>query len=124
MNIKKDELMENYAIGDEIFQEYISEQISKELKNKLFYYQKYIGIKENNKYDFTEYAEIKLKNGIRNSYKKIILCLQKIQQMLMNKLPMIMDDKEREKMQNDMQNICDNNKKIKLNKIYRLIKKY
>ena len=28
MNIKKDELMENYEMGDEIFQEYISEQIS------------------------------------------------------------------------------------------------
>ena len=66
MNIKKDELIKKYEMSDEIFQEYISEQISKELKNKFVYYLKHIGVKYNNKWDFSEYAEIELKKGIRN----------------------------------------------------------
>ena len=78
MNIKKDELMENYEMSDEMFQEYISEQISKELKNNFVYYKKRVGIKYNNKWDFSEYAEIELKRGIRNGYKKIFYYSKKI----------------------------------------------
>ena len=132
MNIKKDELMENYEMSDEMFQEYISEQISKELKNNFVYYQKHIGIKYNNKWDFSEYAEIELKRGIRNGYKKIILLLEKKsmvqRQMLLNKLPKILDEKKRENMQNYIQEVTELSikikKKIKLNKIFSLIKKY
>ena len=130
MNIKKDELMENYEMGDEIFQEYISEQISKELKKKFVYYQKHIGVKYNNKWDFSEYAEIELKKGIRNCYKK--LSFEKIfankSRILLNKLPKILNEKERENMQNYIQELYELpikiKKKIKLNKIFNLFKKY
>ncbi len=70
MNIKFDELIENYEMGNEIFQEYVSEQISKELKNKFVYYQKHIGIKDKENWDFSEYAEIELKREYEMVIKK------------------------------------------------------
>ena len=92
-----------YDLGKILYKMYGDEYVCCSIKNKIWY--KY----ENNKWIETE-GGIDLKEKISTIlYREFV----KKEQMLINKLPMIMDDKERDKIQKYIQKISDWMKKLK-----------